>query len=177
MYSFNPSTTTGWTYVQRQSWQSITQTWLCAESNPELVSCVLYANVYKFVFNLFFYDFSYWTTLREMWATSDCTGVYLEIKEDVRVISSSCRLCRWREVCDLRLVRSPMHAGAHLWRVQLWIIPGEVYNLWRSRCVWCLLLQGVHHHGKRCKKKYVLCYSCVNDPMAYFLARWMSKDC
>lgn len=57
---------------------------------------------------------------------------------------------RWWKVCDLWLVCEALHTGAHLWRVQLRVLPGALCHMWRSWGVWRLLLQRVHHPGERC---------------------------
>ena len=57
---------------------------------------------------------------------------------------------RRRQVRRVRLVRAALHAGAHLRRVQLRLVPGALRHLRRAGRVRRLLLQGVHHRGERC---------------------------
>jgi hypothetical protein len=63
----------------------------------------------------------------------------------------------WWQVCDLRLLRATVYAGAYLWWVQLRLVPRSLCHLRRSWGVWRLLLQGVHHSGERCKHVGVSC--------------------
>ena len=57
----------------------------------------------------------------------------------------------WWQVRHLWLLRPPLYPGAHLRRVQLWVVPGTLCDMWRTGRVWCLLLQGVYHTRKRCE--------------------------
>lgn len=58
---------------------------------------------------------------------------------------------RWWEMCDLWFLCSAMHFGPHLWWMQLRILSGTLRDLWWTRCLWCLLLQRMHHHREGCK--------------------------